>query len=388
MNTAYLDCFSGISGDMLLGALLDAGLPFNELEKVIQSLPLTGYTLKAQKEKRNSLVGTRFIVTVNEETHPHRRLEDIKAIIRKGDLSETTQEKAVQIFTAIADKEAKVHDCAPDEIHFHEVGAVDSIVDIIGGVFGIEFLRIQSLYASPLPLGSGFVDAAHGRIPIPAPATIALLKDVPVYDSGLSQEMVTPTGAALVQGLADSFGTMPPMVVKAVGYGVGSRELPDRPNLLRILIGKQQTDIHIETVVMLEANLDDMNPEWWGYMMEQLLNAGALDVIFYPIQMKKNRPGIHLEVMGRPQDKDMLMDIIFKESTTLGVRFHYGQRTILNRSMDQVDTPWGMMDVKRIFRSDGTSFISPEYEACRKIALTNNLSLKEIYAWVVGINKS
>jgi uncharacterized protein (TIGR00299 family) protein len=388
MNIAYLDCFSGISGDMLLGALLDAGLPFKEMEKAIHSLPLTGYTLHAHKEKRNGLVGTRFIVTVNEETHPHRRLEDIKTIIRKGDLSDTTQEKAIQIFTSIAEEEAKVHDCALDEIQFHEVGAVDSIVDIVGGVFGIAFLEIKSLYVSPLPLGTGFVDTAHGRIPIPAPATIALLKGVPVHHSGLSQEMVTPTGAALVQGLADSFGTMPPMVVKAVGYGVGSRQLPDRPNLLRILIGKQQTDKQVETVVMLEANLDDMNPEWWGYMMEQLLNAGAMDVIFYPVQMKKNRPGIHLEVMGRPQDKEMLMDIIFNETTTLGVRFHYGQRTILNRTIDQINTPWGVMDVKRIARSDGTSFIVPEYEACRKIALTNNLSLKEVYAWVVGINRS
>jgi uncharacterized protein (TIGR00299 family) protein len=267
------------------------------------------------------------------------------------------------------------------------VGAVDSIVDIVGAVFGVEFLGITSIIASPLPLGSGFIHSQHGRIPIPAPATIALLKGVPVYHSGLPYELVTPTGAALVRGLASSFGTMPPMVVNTVGYGVGSRELSDRPNLLRIIVGNERAENQIETVVTLEANLDDMNPEWLGFMMDQLFEAGALDVVFYPTQMKKNRPGIHVEVIGTPQDKDSLMDIIFRESTTLGIRFQYGQRAILERSLTQIDSPWGKMDAKQVLRPDGTTFLIPEYEACRKMALMNNLPLKDVYGWVISSNK-
>lgn len=387
MKTAYLDCFSGISGDMLLGALLDAGLPFNELERAVQTLPLTGYTLATQKEKRNGLVGTRLTVALKQEDHPHRRFEDIKSIIHKGALSIKVQETSIRIFESIAHEEAKIHNCPISDLHFHEVGAVDSIVDIVGAVFGVEFLGITSIIASPLPLGSGFIHSQHGRIPIPAPATIALLKGVPVYHSGLPYELVTPTGAALVRGLASSFGTMPPMVVNTVGYGVGSRELSDRPNLLRIIVGNERAENQIETVVTLEANLDDMNPEWLGFMMDQLFEAGALDVVFYPTQMKKNRPGIHVEVIGTPQDKDSLMDIIFRESTTLGIRFQYGQRAILERSLTQIDSPWGKMDAKQVLRPDGTTFLIPEYEACRKMALMNNLPLKDVYGWVISSNK-
>ncbi len=387
MKTAYLDCFSGVSGDMFIGALLDAGLPLRALEQAIQTLPLTGYSLHTKREARNNLSGTRFIVSVETEKHPHRRLNDIKKIIQHGNLSENVKEKSARIFESIADEEAKIHDLSPHDLHFHEIGAVDSIVDIVGTVFGIEFLGIDSLFVSPLPLGSGFVNTEHGRIPVPAPATVALLKGVPVYHSGLQYELVTPTGAALVRELATSFGTMPPMIINTIGYGVGSRELSDRPNILRIIIGKTQADKNIDTVVLLETNLDDTNPEWLGFMMDRLFEAGALDVVFYPIQMKKNRPGIHIEVMANPSQMDSLMEIIFQESTTLGIRFNYSQRTILKRSETQIDSPWGKMHVKKVIRPDGTSFLLPEFETCRKIAKANNLPLKEIYHWVTSANK-
>ncbi|MBN1849453.1 MAG: nickel pincer cofactor biosynthesis protein LarC [Deltaproteobacteria bacterium] len=387
MKTAYLDCFSGISGDMFLGALLDAGLPFKDLSQAIGTLPLTGYTLNANKEKRNGLMGTRFLVYSTGTTHPHRGLDDIKAIIQKGALSTQVKETSIQIFESIAIEEAKIHGRPVNEIHFHEVGAVDSIIDIVGVVFGIEFLQITSLMASPLPVGSGFVETQHGRIPVPAPATIALLKGIPIYQSGLSHELVTPTGAALIRKLASAFGVMPPMMVDTVGYGVGSRELSDRPNLFRILVGREHAKDQVEAIVVLEANLDDMNPEWLGFMMEQLFEAGALDVVFYPIQMKKNRPGVHVEVIGNPKDKDALMKIFFRESTTLGIRFDYVQRAILQRSITQIDSPWGKIGAKQIIHQDGTTLLMPEYEACREIAQMNDMPLKRIYDWVLSNKK-
>jgi uncharacterized protein (TIGR00299 family) protein len=224
-------------------------------------------------------------------------------------------------------------------------------------------------------------------MPVPAPATIALLKGVPVYDSGIKQEMVTPTGAALLRGLAGSFGTMPDMRVGKVGYGIGSRELPDRPNLVRILLGDRALEQDTETIVLLEANLDDANPEWLGFLMERLLDAGALDVIFCPVQMKKNRPGVQVQVMSRPHQRDNLMHILFQESTTLGIRFQYVQRKVLERSMVTVESPWGSIRVKKVVNYDGSSFFAPEYDACREIALKQDRPLKEIFWWVMGLNK-
>jgi len=269
-------------------------------------------------------------------------------------------------------------------VHFHEVGAVDSIVDIVGSVLGMEYLGIATACASSLPLGSGFVETAHGRIPLPAPATVALLKGIPVHDSGLKVELVTPTGAALAKGLVHSFGSLPPMVIETVGYGVGSRNLTDRPNLLRILIGQEQGGANEETVVVLESNLDDTNPEWLGFLMERLFEAGALDVVFSPGFMKKNRPAVLVHVMGRPLHKDQLMDILFSESTTLGVRFHYTQRRILERSFTEIDSPWGRMKVKKVSRPDGSFHLLPEFEECRRIAKEKGLPLRDIYSWVTA----
>ena len=384
MKIAYLDCFSGISGDMFIGALIDAGLPLEELRKVLQSLPLEGYSLEVTREERNLLFGTRFKVKVTRDPQPHRRFSDIRDLIRAGNLSPSVRDKSIAIFESIAVEEGKIHGCSVEEVHFHEVGAVDSIVDIVGSVLGMEYLGIGTACASSLPLGSGFVETAHGRIPLPAPATVALLRGIPVHDSGLKEELVTPTGAALVKGLVHSFGPLPPMVIEKVGYGVGSRNLADRPNLLRILIGQEHGGAHEETVVILESNLDDTNPEWLGFLMERLFEAGALDVVFSPGYMKKNRPAVLVHVMGKPHQKDQLMDLLFSESTTLGVRFHFTQRRILERSSVEMDSPWGRMKVKKVFRPDGSFHLLPEFEECRRIAKEKGVPMKDMYRWIMA----
>jgi pyridinium-3,5-bisthiocarboxylic acid mononucleotide nickel chelatase len=386
MKTAYIDCFSGISGDMFLGALIDAGLPFEELKRALATLPIDHYSLEAKKEIKNGLTGTKFSVQLEHGEHSHRGLHEISEIIQKSNFSAACKERSLRVFKAIAIEEGKIHGVSPDEIHFHEIGAIDSIIDIVGAAFGVEYMGIESIACSRVPLGSGFVNSGHGRIPLPAPATVTLLKGVPVYDAGIEVELVTPTGAALLKEFAKSFGTMPPMTIDSIGYGAGSRDLADRPNLLRILIGKEEAQKTTETVVVMDANLDDTNPEWLGFMMERLFDAGALDVVFCPIQMKKNRPGVQIQVIARPQDKDKLLDIMFAESTTLGIRFSYSQRQILEREQTEIESPWGKLRVKKVTGRDGSAILYPEYEACRKIAGERNLSLKEIYYWVMSVN--
>lgn len=387
MKTAYIDCFSGISGDMFLGALIDAGLPFEELRRALNTLPIDHYSIESKKETRNGITGTRFVVNQEHEAHHcHRGLKEIREIIEKGTLSHEVKEKSLRIFKKIAVEEGKIHGRPEGEIHFHEIGAIDSIIDIVGTCFGIEFLGIDTIYSSRLPMGSGFIESGHGMIPLPAPATIALLKGIPVYDSGLECELVTPTGAALISEFAGSFGLMQPMTIDVVGYGAGSRILADRPNLLRIVIGEEETEKGADTVVVLEANMDDTHPEWLGFMMDRLFDAGALDVVFSPLQMKKNRPGVQIQVMGRPHQRDALMDIMFAESTTLGIRYTYSQRRILERTRVEIDSPWGKLAVKKVKGPDGSSLFYPEYDVCRSIAKDRNLPVREIYYWVLGRN--
>ncbi len=387
MAIAYLDCFSGISGDMFVGALLDAGLSLEDLRKGLESLDVEGYRLEARQEARHRISGARFLVRVDEERQVPRDFRDIRRMILEGRLDDAVKDKCIRIFEALAEVEGRIHNVPTEEVHFHEVGAVDSIIDIVGSVYGLHKLGITSLYVSPLPLGSGFVETAHGRIPVPAPATVGLLKDVPVYDSGVPHEMVTPTGAALVKGLAAFFGPIPPMVVKKVGYGVGKRELADRPNLLRILVGEGQFEGDSDTVALLETNLDDTNPEWLGYLMERLLDEGALDVVFCPLHMKKGRPGVQVQVMGRPDQKDRLMEILFRETTTLGIRFRYSQRKVLERSEERVESPWGEIKVKKVIGQDGLPLLLPEYEACRDIASREGIALRKVFYWIMGLNK-
>jgi pyridinium-3,5-bisthiocarboxylic acid mononucleotide nickel chelatase len=387
MKIAYLDCFSGISGDMLLGALLDGGLPFDELKQGLCTLPLQGYKLQVLKEERNHLFGTRFLVQVEEDKHCARTFADVRTIISTSGLSEWVKEKSIQVFESLAVAEGKIHGCRPQDVHFHEVGAVDSIIDIVGAHIGVEALGITTLYGSALPLGAGFVESRHGPIPVPAPATIALLRGIPVYDAGVKGELVTPTGAALLKGLARAFGLMPPMTVDQIGYGVGSRNLADRPNLLRILLGTEAQELYTDTVIILESNLDDTSPEWLGFLMGRLLEAGALDVTFCPVQMKKNRPGVLLQVVGKPHQKDLFMEMIFRESTTLGVRFTYSQRKTLERSLEEVDSPWGKIMVKKVVLPEGSQRLLPEYEACRTIAEEKGIPIRDIYSWVFSQNK-
>jgi uncharacterized protein (TIGR00299 family) protein len=383
---AYLDCFSGISGDMFLGALLDAGLSFQALSTAIGSLPMAGYALDVKKETRHHIVGTRFIVTVQGEKQPHRNFKDIRSIISESGLSDAVKGKSIAIFRILAEAEAQVHGVPPEEIHFHEVGAVDSIIDVVGAVFGIEALGIEALYASAMPLGSGFVKTAHGKMPLPAPATVAILKDIPIYDAGVRHETVTPTGAALVKGLADSFGRLPPMVVDRIGYGAGQADLQDRPNLLRVMIGPVQSATEADTVVLLETNVDDVSAERLGYVMERLFEAGALDVAFLPLQMKKNRPGVQIQVMGRVGQTEGLLDILFHEGISLGIRFQHIQRIVLQRSEAEVDSPWGKMRVKRVVDRKGAARFVPEYEACREMALKSGRPLREIFKWIETLN--
>jgi uncharacterized protein (TIGR00299 family) protein len=387
MKIAHLDCFSGLSGDMFLGALLDAGLPPEALKERLGTLPLGGYRLTVQKESRHEISGTRLLVETGEAAQPARNLEAIGEIVEKGDLSPWVKERAMEVFSLLAHAEAEVHNRPPQEIHFHEVGAVDSIIDIVGTVYAVEALGITRLSASALPLGSGLAETAHGSVPIPAPATLALLRGVSVYDSGLPFEMVTPTGAALVKTLAHAFGPMPPMVIRRAAHGVGSRDLPDRPNLLRILLGEAPGERDGDTVVILETNVDDATPEWLGFLMDRLLEAGALDVVFCPVQMKKNRPAVQVQVMGRPDRKETLMEILFKESPTLGVRFHYSQRSLLKRASSEVESPWGKIRVKEVPGVGGEPLFIPEYEACREIAIRENRPLREIISWVLGLNR-
>ncbi len=388
MNTAFLDCFSGVSGDMLLGALLDAGLPFDDLKDALSSLPVEGYRLRWAREERHRIYGVRFEVQVDPHgPREHRGLREVQAVVEGSDLSAAVKEKSLHVFRRLAEVEGGIHGVPPEKVHFHEVGAVDSIVDIVGAVYGLERLEIGALHVSELPLGSGFVKAAHGTIPIPAPATAALLRGVPVYEAGVRAEMVTPTGAALVTCLGRSFGTMPPMVVDRVGYGVGRRRLEDRPNLLRIFVGSGRAGEGTETVLILETNVDDASPELLGHLMTRLMDRGALDVTFLPATMKKNRPGVQIQVVAHPDLRESLMKILFEESGTLGVRFRLCMRKTLKRAVSEVESPWGPLRVKKIEQPDGTVILAPEYEACKEKAECYGRPLREIYAWVTAQNR-
>jgi len=382
MKIAYFDCFSGVSGDMFVGSLLDAGLSTEGIEEIIAGLKIDGFTISSAKESRNHIFGTRFSVVLNNDVHqPSRHLKDIKGILRSSDLPAQIIERSISVFERLAAAEAAIHHMDLEEVHFHEVGAVDSIIDVVASVTGMHLLGIEKLFASRIPVGSGMIESAHGIIPVPSPATVALLKGVPIYESGQDVEMVTPTGAALITSLAASFGPMPPMTVERVGYGVGARTLSDRPNLLRIMIGSDAEKGSMDTVVLLESNLDDMSPELLGYLMDRLFEAGALDVSFSAIHMKKNRPGIRVQVIGRPEDKDRLVGMMFRESTTLGIRISYSQREILERNKVTVNSPWGRMTLTQVTDNEKESVLMPEYEECRRIAREHNLPLRDVYAW-------
>ena len=339
MKIAYLDCPAGASGDMFLGALLDVGLPASVLEQTIAALDLPGCRLEVQPVLKNGIHATQVSVLADEH-HPTRRLADILALTERSTLDSQIKSQAQRMFQRLAEVEAKIHNAEIEQVHFHELSGVDTIVDIVGTLVGFQALGVEAVYASPVPLGRGFVRTAHGQLPLPAPATLALLQGVPVVGSEIEQELVTPTGALLLTTLAQSFGPIPPMTLQAVGYGAGRRNLPI-PNILRLLLGEAtNTGATIETLVMLESNIDNLNPEVYDYLLSRLFAAGALDVTLANVQMKKNRPGTLLSVLCRAAEVENLQEILFAETTTLGVRRYRVERHALPRQVRTVNTVW------------------------------------------------
>lgn len=367
MNVLYFDCFSGVSGDMILGALVDAGLDIAELSKELEKLHLDGYTISAEKKTAKGIAGTKVNVNT-EHQHHHRGLNDIFEILDKSDLNKSIIDTSKAIFQRLGEAEAKIHNKTTDEIHFHEVGAVDAIVDIVGAVIGLEIMGIEKIYASKLHVGSGTVECAHGTLPLPAPATMELLKNVPIYSTGIEKELVTPTGAAVVTTLAEGYGGLPEMQIEHTGFGFGSHEL-DRPNFLRVAIGQAKDSSNTDTTVLIETNIDDMNPQYYDHIMDVLFSAGAKDVFLTPIIMKKSRPGIILSVLTTQNELDKVTDIIFNETTTLGVRIsNLQKRRILTREIKSVETSIGKVRVKVRTIDESRKMITPEYDDCKALA--------------------
>jgi pyridinium-3,5-bisthiocarboxylic acid mononucleotide nickel chelatase len=445
MRIAYLDCFSGMSGDMFLGALVDAGVPAQIFEQTVAALNI-GARLEISRVVRSGITATKVDVYVHgekelpreqyweqhahkhehprgqdhdrshdrepvalrehnfsrtqtledgsaetragvpephEHAHEHGRgLKEIREIIRKSAISESAKNMAIQIFEALGAAEAKIHNSRIEEVHFHEVGAVDAMVDIVCAAVGAEALAVDQIVCSPLNVGGGTVKCAHGTFPVPAPATIELLKDAPVYSSGIQVELVTPTGAAIVRTLATRFASFPAMKVQKIGYGAGTRDFSGHANVVRLTLGESQSELASnpsqETITVLEANLDDLNPQVFGYVMDRLLQEGALDVFGIPVQMKKSRPGILLTVLARTQDAPKLTEIIFSETTTLGVRQRDESRQTLMRKWITVGTQWGDVRLKIASMNGTVTNYAPEYEDCRRIAAEHHVPLKDV----------
>ncbi|KPA11081.1 protein containing DUF111 [Candidatus Magnetomorum sp. HK-1] len=381
---AYFDCFSGISGDMTLGALYDLGMPISVLNNMLHQLELDETNIEIQTQKYMGITGAQVIV--HTQASPIRHYKDICERIEQSALSEKVKAKSLAMFQRLAEVEAHIHGCDISKVHFHEVGAVDSIVDIVGTACGIEALGIERIIFSALPMGNGFVNCQHGRLPIPAPATVNVLSNVPVYGTNIPYELVTPTGALFAACLAESYGPMPNMRIHKSGYGAGTRQLDDRPNLLRIILGKNnlsETEIDsktfTESVGVIETQIDDMTPECMGYIMSKMIKSGALDVLFLPVYMKKNRPGNQLQVICLPNDIQKLTDLLLQETSSIGVRYQVIQRKVLKRQSKLINTSLGDIQAKEITRPDGHIELTPEYESCRKIANENKISIASVY---------
>jgi hypothetical protein len=380
---AYFDCFSGISGDMVLGALVDAGADLRAIEADLRKLGLEGWSISASKVKRGEIFATQVKVETSEGHH-HRGLSIILRRIDDAKLAPRAAERARNIFTRLAAAEAKVHQQPIEQVHFHEVGAVDSIVDIVGAAIGFELLGIDEFACSAFDVGAGQVQTAHGLLPVPAPATAELLKGAPLFTSGIAKELVTPTGAAIATTLSTGYAEIPKMTLKAIGYGAGSADLKEKANVLRLLIGESAVTEPAEywdaPVTVIETNIDDMSPQIYGYFVERALQAGALDVFSSSVQMKKNRPGQLVTLLSEPHNVSRLVDLIFRETTTIGVRTHEVRRKTLARESLTVETPFGEVRMK-ISRLHGSVLnATPEYEDCRRIATQQNIPLKDVLA--------
>ena len=424
MRTLYLDCFAGASGDMFIGALLDCGLEFDFLKTELAKLGVEGYELSLTRVDRSGINSAKFDVHLtgeaqqhdhhnhshshhhdhshdhhhheenpqsairNPQSHDgHRSLSAIKQIISSSALSAEVKERALMIFQRIGEAESKIHGIPIENVHFHEVGAVDSIVDIVGACIGLEALRIEQVISAPLHVGFGTFKCAHGIYPVPGPATTELLRGVPIYSKDIEGELVTPTGAAIISSFAASYGNLPAMKIERVGYGAGTRSYPNFPNVLRAVIGEMAgsagvspaTDLTPTTVTVIEANIDDLSPQVFGHLMEKALADGALDVFYTPVQMKKNRPGVLVTLLCRPEDRQRMSDMLFSETTTLGIRYRHEQREILQREFVTVETEYGSIKMK-IARADGGRLVNyaPEFEDCRLAAGLHQIPIREV----------
>ncbi|MBI4964102.1 MAG: nickel pincer cofactor biosynthesis protein LarC [Desulfomonile tiedjei] len=381
MKIAYFDCFSGASGDMIMASLIDAGLGPDDLKDELAKLHLTDYDLQVRKATRKGISGSQVTVLVGGHHHHEKRsLSNIREIIERSDLDESVKIKAVRIFTRLAEAEARVHDIGVEEVHFHEVGAMDAIIDVVGSVAGLAVLGIEEIYCSALNLGGGHVKCAHGVLPVPAPATAELVKGKPVYSFGVEGELLTPTGAAILTTLSSNFGPMPAMTADGIGYGAGTSDF-SVPNLLRVVIGKtadKAGDYLLEQIAVLETNIDDMNPQIYEYLIQSMLEKGALDVFLVPVQMKKSRPGTLLTVTCSPDRVDEFSDFLMRETTSLGVRWRIDHRIKAERHIEGLDTKYGPISFKVATVAGKIVNVTAEYEDCKRLALEKGVPLKEV----------
>jgi uncharacterized protein (TIGR00299 family) protein len=395
----YFDCFAGAAGDMILGALLDAGLPFDELKRALGSLAVEGWEVSLDRVVKTGVTAAKFRVHEHAHAqtsasgghHKHFHLKHIFAAIDRSALSDAGKAKAIKLFTRLGEAEASIHGTTMEKVHLHEVGALDSIIDIVGCVFALEWFKADRIVVSPINVGGGMVKVAHGVFPVPAPATVALLKDAPVYSSGIESELLTPTGALILTEYATGFGPVPPMKIDRVGYGAGDRELKDTPNVVRVLVGessvpsvseapspKPQAPAH--RVVVLECEIDDMNPQIFGPLMDTLYAAGALEVFYSAVQMKKNRPGTLMTIVASPERREAMTEIVFRESTTIGVRYQELSRECLDREMVAVETPLGAVRFK-VARRNGRVFnAQPEFDDLAKLSQQRGIPIKDVQA--------
>lgn len=385
MRTLYFDCFAGISGDMTLGALVAAGADARALRERLALLDLDGYGIEFETVDRSGISATRAVVNVTKDEKPHRHLRDVLAIIEASRLGDSVKQRASKIFTRLAEAEARVHNVAIERVHFHEVGAVDAIVDVVGACIGFELLGVERFAASALHVGSGMVEMEHGRFPVPPPAVAELLRGAPVYSTEIRGELVTPTGAAIVATLCESFGPLPQMRVEASGYGAGTREYEKFPNVLRVIVGETEGagdvvggDKSDEELNVVETNLDDASPQVLGHLMERALASGALDCYFTNVQMKKGRPGVLVSILCLPRDKESLTRLLFEETPTLGVRSYEVRRRALERESVTVETEFGRIAVKVGRMSGRVLSATPEYEECREAALRAGVALRVV----------
>ena len=381
MRIAYFDCYSGISGDMILGALVDLGVDLSKVKKGLKAVDLKGYQIKTRSVKRGLISGTKVDVIVPKSKHHHhsRTFSDIKKLLRQSRLPGSAKTQATEIFRRIAVAESQVHRIPVDKVHFHEVGAVDSIVDIVGGVLAIQMLDVDRIYSSSLNVGEGTVKCDHGILPVPAPATLKLLKGIPCFSNGIQKELTTPTGAAIIGFFAEKFRSLPCMKMIDSGYGAGDHILKESPNFLRIILGEIEGEGASGSMITVETNIDDMNPEFYDHVMESLFKAGAVDVFFTPILMKKNRPAVKLSVLTLEKYQAKIARVLLTETSTFGVRFYPVDRVTLMRETRMVKTVFGNITIKVGLLDGAVARIAPEYDECKKIARRKKIPIKAIY---------